>query len=183
MVQEIIKIIDEKIAREIEKINQEKEKELLRLSKDYENKLKDLKSLNLQKFKKEVESETENFFQQKKMESNFALEEEKNNIIDDIYKKAEKKILSQEPKEFKKIIEKLADSINKHLEGEISAGPKTAVVLKDISSLKRFKIKGDLPDEGFLLRGKEIDFDFRISQILKELREKQELKIVNILFS
>lgn len=183
MVQEIIKIIDEKIEREIEKINQEKEKKILELEKDYESKLKDLNNLNLQKFKKEMDSEAEGFLQQKKMELNFALEKEKNIIVNDIYKKAEEKILSQSAEGFEEMIKKLVGFVKKDEKGEILAGPKTAAILKNILSLQVFKIKDTLQEEGFLLKGQDVDIDFRISQLLLGLKEKQNPEVVKLLFS
>ena len=61
------------------------------------------------------------------------------------------------------------------------AGPKTAAILKNILSLQVFKIKDTLQEEGFLLKGQDVDIDFRISQLLLGLKEKQNPEVVKLL--
>ena len=175
MVQEILKNIENKALEEISKIEEEKEKTLSLLRKKYQEKLEKEKEINLQNFQEKTKSVAKDTLLQKKAELNFALLSEKNRIIEDVYKKAEKEIISLPDEEFKKWILKF---IPKKSEGEIRAGKRTASILKKILDNK---IKDDLEEEGFLVITETVEVDFRIGEILKRLKEEQNPEIIKIL--
>ena len=116
-----------------------------------------------------METEANNILFQKRANFRFSLLEKKNEIIEEIYKKAEKEIINLPDNQFKKWV---VGVIPAGVKGKIKAGKKTAKVLG---------IESDLDEEGFLLVGEDTEIDFRISEILKRLKEDQKPELIKIL--
>ncbi|KPJ55148.1 hypothetical protein AMJ47_01370 [Parcubacteria bacterium DG_72] len=173
MVQEILKNIEQKVEEQLLRIDKEKEKAVLALEKKYEQMQKEQKEKNLAEFKQKIESEIQEFSQKKKLELEFAVLEQKNNIIDNLYNEAGKKIAGEN-------LNKLINSLfPKDVEGRIKAGRKTAKILKQITD----KEVDDLEEEGFLIIGENVDLDFRISEILKQAKQDQKPELIKLIFS
>jgi hypothetical protein len=172
MVQKILENIDQKVEQELLRINSEKEKALLELEKKYREEALKLKEKNLEDFRIKAKNKIEEVSLKKKTEIEFAILKEKNRIIQEVYQEVEKRIVSSP--NFKKWIKLL---LPKKIEGKIIAGKKTAVILKDLVDSKI----EEMDEEGFIVINKEIDFDFRISELLKRFKEDPE--IISLLFS
>lgn len=166
MVEEILENINQKVNQELSKIKSEKEMAVLELEKKYEKETEKQKQASLKEFKEKVESEIQEFSEKKRTETDFVILQEKNKIIGEAYEKAVEKIFSLPAKELEKWIKSY---LPEKVEGKIIAGEKTMTVLKKIVNNKIEKGS----EEGFLIVNDEIELDFRISEILKQLKEKQ----------
>jgi len=180
MIQEILKNIDRKRDQEIEKINQEKEQSLLSLKEKAKKQIALKKQEALLALNKEKSRKVSEFLQEKNTEIDFVFQNEKNKIIQEVWDRVEEKINKMPNDSFEKIIDFLIKFIPTNIEGEIKASGKTAKILK--GSLKNFEIKDNLKEEGFLVKTKNLDLDFRIKEVLKEMRENLNPKIIKILF-
>jgi len=103
-------------------------------------------------------------------------------MVENVYTSAKDKLTSLNDKEFASVISTLLKNVPKGLEGAISAGERTASILKK-SSLGGCVIKNELKEEGFIFVGKEMEIDFRISQVLKQNQEETDPEIIRILFN
>ena len=173
MVQEILKNIEQKAEEQLLRINKEKEQAFLALEKKYKQMQKEQKEKNLVKFKQKIETEIQEFSQKKKLELEFAVLREKNKIIQDLYKEAEKKIAKEN-------LNKLIVSLfPKNIEGRIRAGRKTAQILRQITDKE---VVDDLEEEGFFIVGENVDLDFRVSEILKQSKQDHMPELIKLLF-
>lgn len=180
MIEEILKTIDQKKETEINKIEDEKEAQILALRGKAKKEIAKKKSEALLALNKEKSNQISEFLQKKETELDFILQEEKNKIIEEVWDQVEGKIKKMPDDSFEKIIKFLIKFIPNNIEGEIKASERTAKILK--RSLKNFKIKDDLKEEGFLVKTKNLDLDFRIKEVLKQMREDLNPKIIKILF-
>ena len=174
MVQEILKNIEQKAEEQFLRINKEKEKALLALEQKYKKIQKEQKEKSLVNFKQKIEAEVQELSQKKKLELEFAVLREKNKIIQELYKEAGKKITGEN---FKELIVSL---FPKNIEGRIRAGKKTAQILRQITDKE---ITDDLEEEGFFIIGENVDLDFRISEIIKQLEQEQKPELIKLIFS
>jgi len=180
MVQEILNNIDQKRDQEIEKLRVEKETQILALKEKAKNEVAQRKEEALAVLNKDKSDQVSEFLQKKETESDFLLQEEKNKTIEEVWDKVEKKIKEMPNEDFSKIINYLVKFVPAGLEGEIKASEKTAKILK--GSLEGFKIEDDLGEEGFIIKSKNLDLDFRIKEVLRQMREKHNPEIIKILF-
>ena len=175
MVQEILKNIDQKVNQELLRINSEKERAILELEKKYKEEAEKQKQANVKELEQKIKTQIEEQLQKKRLEVEFTVLKEKNKIIEDLYKEAEKRIASLSGQELKKWIESL---LPENIEGKIIAGKKTAAVLRGLIDNEIEETK----EEGFIVVSDEIELDFRVSEILRQLREKQGPEIIKMLF-
>jgi len=174
MVQEILKNIDQKVDQELSKIKSEKEKAILELEEKYRKQIEEQKQISLKEFEQKTKAQIEEFSQKKKTELEFILLQEKNKIIKEAYEEAEKRIISLSDEELKKWIKSY---LPEKVEGKIRAGKRTTAILKKM-------VDNEIeegPEEGFLIINDEIELDFRVSETLKQLKEKQGPEIIKTL--
>ncbi len=170
MVQEILKNIEQKAEEQLLKIKEDKNKALLALEEKYRKLQEEQKEKNKAKFLQKIESEIQEFSQRKNLELEFTVLKKKNEIMKKLYKEAEKRI----------DIDKLVSLLPKDVEGRIKAGKKTAQALKRVTDRE---ITDDLEEEGFLIIGENVDLDFRVSEILKQLEQEQKPELTKLIFS
>lgn len=182
MIQEILKNIDQKKDQEIDKIRKEREEKILLLKEEAKRKIKERKKEIMAKLNEESLAEISEFLQKKNTEIDFVLQKEKNMIIGEVWEKVEEKISKMSDDSFAKIIIFLTKFIPENIEGEIQSSKRTAVVLKKHLKGLKLKIKDSLEEEGFLVKSKNLDLDFRILEVLKQMREKYNPEIIKILF-
>ncbi len=175
MVQEILKNIDQKVSQELLRINSEKERAILELEKKYKEEAKKQKQARIKELEQKISSQIEETLQKKRLEVEFTVLKEKNNIIDDLYKEAGKRMASLPEQELKKWIKSL---LPENIEGKIGAGKRTAVALR---RLVNNEIE-EIGEEGFIVVNNEVELDFSISEVLRQLREKQGPEIIKMLF-
>jgi len=180
MVQEILKNIDQKRDQEIGRINQEKEQALLILRDETKKQIVLKKQEALLVLNDEKSKRVSEFLQAKNTEIGFVLQSEKNKIIQEVWDQVEEEINKMPRAEFEKIIKFLIGSIPKNLEGEIQSSKRAVGILK--KSLKKIKVKDGLKEEGFFVKTKNLDLDFRISEVLKQMKENLNPEIIKILF-
>lgn len=173
MVQEILKNIDLKVDQELLKISSEKEKAVLDLEKKYSELREKEKLANMKEFELKIRSQAKEELQKKKAELEFAVLKEKNKIIEKVYLEAEKRIISLPDEEFKKLILSFFPS---KIEGKIKAGKRTAAVLRGVVD----EIEED-SEEGFTIIGNELDLDFRVSELLRQFKEKRGEEVIKML--
>ncbi len=182
MINDILKTIDEKATEEIEKILQKKEELILALEKEYDLSIKakeqEQRSLALKKVAKEIED----FEKMLQIKLNFKIQDEKNRLVKDVYKKAQEKIASLEDVDFKKLITHLASFVPKNKQGNIAAGEKTAKVLKGTIE-REIKMEDTLDEEGFIFESSDVEIDLRISQVASQLQEVVNPELIKILFA
>jgi hypothetical protein len=174
MVQEILKNIEKKVEERLLKVEKEKEQAILSLEKKYDELLKRQKEKNLQAFRQKIDSDLQEFSQKKKLESEFAVLKERNRIVDSLYEEAKKDIREET---LKKLVVSL---FPKEADGNIRAGKRTAGILRQITSRE---ITPDLEEEGFVIIGESADLDFRISEILDQLKQESKPELIKLLFS
>lgn len=180
MIDEILKTIDQKREIEIKRIGSEKETQILALKERAKKEIAEKKSEALLILNKEKANQISEFLQKEETELDFVFQKEKNKIVEEVWNQVEEKIKKMPDDSFEKIIDFLIKFIPANIEGEIKASERTAKILK--GSLKNFKIKDNLEEEGFLVKTKNLDLDFRIKEVLKEMREDLNPKIIKILF-
>jgi len=179
MVQEIIKNINLKTSRQLEVIERQKEIEISRAKQAYEERLKIEREKKKKAFRQEILSEIESFRQSKESAFKFQVQAEKNRALEEVYKKAKEIINGMPEGEFLKLIKAILASAPEEKK-TILAGPKTAQILKNL--IKAKEIKGNLEEEGFIVKNDQVDYDFTISQWLKSLKEKNDPEVAKILF-
>lgn len=171
MVQEILKNIEQKVKEQLLKIKEDKNRQLLALEEKYRKLQGDQKQRSLARFKQKIESEIQEFSQKRNLELEFAVLRKKNEIVQKLYKEAEKRI----------DIDKLVVSLfPKDIDGKIRAGKRTAEILKQVTDKE---ITDDLEEEGFLIIGENVDLDFRVSEILKQKEQEQKPELAKLIFN
>ncbi|OIO49127.1 hypothetical protein COZ78_02145 [bacterium (Candidatus Gribaldobacteria) CG_4_8_14_3_um_filter_42_11] len=182
MIDDILKAIDEKAEEQIAKILKEKEESFLALENDYDlatrKKQREQRDLALKRTTKEIED----FEKMLQIRLNFKMQEEKNRLIKEIYHEAEEKVTCLGETEFKKLIKYLASYLPHGKKGHISAGEKTAKVLRSFVD-SEIRVENDLNEEGFIFKSHDVEIDLRISQAFSQLREAVNPELIKILFS
>ncbi|OGZ27427.1 MAG: hypothetical protein A2365_03050 [Candidatus Nealsonbacteria bacterium RIFOXYB1_FULL_40_15] len=181
MVREIIKNIEERAELELREIEKNKEQEIRGAERDFELDLKIAKEEKRKSLEKRFSSILDDFEARKRSEAGFAFQKAKREILSEAYKKAEDKLLSFSDKEFEAVISALFKKVPELKSMKISAGKKTAPILKKLA--KNVPVDAGLGEEGFVVIGESVEFDFRISGILKFIRQKADPEIVKIIFS
>jgi len=176
MVKDILKNIDQKTSEQLNRIEKEKERAILELEKKYQKEAKKIKENKLRELKNDIKLRIDEASQSQRLKFSFAVLEEKNRIVEEAYEKAEKKIVNMPDEAFGKLI---ASMLPDNFKGGIRAGKKTAAVLR---KMVQAEIASDLEEEGFIVSDDEVELDFRISEVLRQLREKQLPEITKILF-
>lgn len=174
MIEDILKNIEEKLKEKLLRVNEEKEQAILSLEKKYGEFLIKQKENSLESFKRKIESEIQEFSQQKRREFEFAVLKEKNKIIDNLYKEAEKEITLEN---LKKLVSSL---LPKEVRGKIRAGQKTAKIIREIRGIEAVN---DLKEEGFVIIEEDAELDFRVSEILEQSKQERKPELIKLLFS
>lgn len=183
MIQEILKKIDQKKDQEIDNISSQRKEKIAALKERAKKEVEERKEKILFNLDKEMLAEIAGFLQKKDTEVDFALQKEKNIIIEEVWEKVEERINKMPDESFSKIIIFLIKFIPKDIEGEVLSSKKVAAILKKHLKRSNLKIKDNLKEEGFLIKSKNLDLDFRISEVLKQMKEEYNPKIIKILFS
>ncbi|MFH0739946.1 MAG: hypothetical protein V1819_02480 [bacterium] len=182
MVDNILKAIDEKAEEQIVEILQKKEIALLAMQEDnniaIQTKQKEQKDLGIRKVAKEIED----FEKTLQMSLNFSLQGEKNNLIKEVYNKAQEKVSLFGEVELKKLIKHWMSYLPEAKKGHITAGERTAKILKDFVD-SEMKLDGSLEEEGFIFVSNDVEIDCRISQAFSQLQETVNPELIKMLFS
>ena len=182
MLEKILSSIEEKADEEIVQIVEEKNKAILDLQERFKEKTlkarEEAGRINQEKSKQMLEE----FSQQKKMEQDFALQAEKNRIIDFVYQKAGKEISQVSESDLKKAILRLKKAMPAGISGKIKAGEKTKNILKPLMSGSLIEISGGLDEEGFIFQSPDLEIDARLSQLILEFRDQTIPQTINFLF-
>ena len=179
MIQEILKEIDLKKDQRITEIHKERDEKILVLKEGIKTKIAERSKQEAEALKKESDLLATEFSQKKDTEINFLVQGEKNKLINTVWERAKQKINELPDKEFAKVIESLVKSVPK-MEGDVSASKRAYPTVKKI--LKGMKVKDDLKEEGFVVKGKNLELNFRISEILQQMKEEHNPEIIKILF-
>lgn len=180
MINEILKTIDRKKEDEINKIESDRKARILALKEKAKEAMIKKKSEALLILNKKKSNQISEFLQKEETNLDFIFQKEKNKIIEEVWDRVEEKIKKMPDNSFEKIIDFLIKIIPTNIEGEIKASERTAKILK--RSLKNFKIQDDLKEEGFWIKNKDLELDFRIKEVLKQMREDLNPEIIKILF-
>ncbi|MBU3942823.1 hypothetical protein KKA24_02465, partial [Patescibacteria group bacterium] len=175
------KTIDQKKEVEIKKIESEKEVKILALKERALKEIAKKKAEVLSILNKEKSGQISEFLQKEETKLDFIIQEEKNKIIEEVWNRAEERISQMPEDSFRDIINFLIKFVPKEMEGEIRASERTAKILG--KSFEKFEIKADLKEEGFLVKTKNLDLDFRIKEVLKQMKEDLNPQIIKILFA
>jgi len=178
MLDNILKNIDVKAKKEVENILKEKEEKILALETEHKKNLSDKQLEKKGDVASRLKAELEEFRQEAQQDANFRLQDERNKIVEAVYSASQDKIAELSDSDFKKVIKGLLAFVPKGFKGSISAGKRTAGLLKGAGV-----VKSDLGEEGFILKGADVEIDLSISQVLKQNREKTDTEVVKILFS
>ena len=182
MLDNIFNSIDEKVRLEIEKIQDEQKGAILLLSKDYNQKCEQ----KLQKAREDLlrKSNQEVMEAQKKIETRFrfVVQETKHQILEEAYQEAVARINKLNEDDFRKIIVQMVEALPSDLTGQIKAGKRTALILRSLLP-RSLVVSDDLDEEGFVAITSKMEIDFRISQIMKQNREKTDFEVLKILFA
>lgn len=182
MIDTILKTIDNKARQEIDSIIKENKEAIFALESEHQKNLQDKREKEKKELRNRVQAEIEEFRQKEQQKADFRLQAERNKIVEAVYKAAKKIITELSTSDFKAVVKTLLNCLPEGIEGEISAGKRTAEVLQGMFSLNCL-VKGDLDEEGIIFKSKDIEVDLRISQVLKQNREKTDPEIIQILFN
>ncbi|NQU83053.1 MAG: hypothetical protein HQ539_03840 [Parcubacteria group bacterium] len=182
MLNNILKTIDDKAKQEIDTILKEKERMFLALEKEHQENIQSRHEEKKAELVSKTRVEIEEFRQIEQQKFSFRLQEVRNKIVKDVYGSAEKAINELSDSEFKTVLKHLLNYLPEGIEGEISAGGRTAKVLQSMFSLKCL-VKSDLDEEGIVFRSKDMEVDLRISQVLKHNREATDPEVIKVLFA
>lgn len=178
MLDNILKNIDAKAKQTVENILKDTEEKILALEAKHKKNLSDKYAEKKSDLASKVHAEIEEFRQQTQQNAGFRLQDERNKIVEAVYRSSKDKIVELNDSDFKKIINGLLTFVPKGFKGSISAGKRTARLLKEAGT-----VKSDLEDEGFILKGADVEIDLSVSQVLKQNREKTDTEVIKILFS
>lgn len=181
MVNDILKAIDEKAKEQIVKILQEKEAALLVLEKEYGLAIKAKQKEQNEQEQKMAAKEVEDFEKMLQTRLNFKVQEEKGNIVKEIYEKAQENIANLNEAEFKKLIKHLASYLPQNKKGHIEAGEETAKVLHGFVD-NDIKVENSLKEEGFIFKSHDVEIDVRISQVFLQLQQTANPELIKMLF-
>ena len=182
MLDNILKTIDNKAEQEIDSINKEKDECILALAMEHKKNLASRHEEKKNELASKIRAEIEEFRQTKQQEASFRFQAERNKVVEAVYSSSKDKVSELNDDDFKKVIKGLLSYIPKGLEGELSCGKRTAGLLRQVS-LVGVSVKDDLEEEGFMLCGKDVEIDLRISQMLKQNRETTDPQVINLLFN
>jgi len=175
----IFTLIEQKSTEEIKAINAQKEKDVFGLQKQFAQLCDKERKQAKESAQKEVEKSLQEYEQTILQNNQFALLKSKQSLIEKVFAKAQQEILHLESKGFEKFIAKIAQNIPKNAEGVVLCGEKTAVALKKVWE---GKVKNDLKEEGFIFEGKDFELDFRLSEVINNLKQEISTEINQILF-
>lgn len=182
MINDILKIIDEKAEEEIAKVRQGKEESILALEKEHEILLKEKVEEQRKRAIREAAKEIEDFEKSLQLKLNFKIQAEKVALIKEVYRKAQDKISELNNEEFKQLIKRLIGYLPKDKKGLILAGEKTAKILKSALG-GGVKVEDSLKEEGFIFKSSDVEIDLRISQVALQMQETVNPELIKILFS
>lgn len=182
MLDNILKTIDDKAKQEIAGINKEKAEAVLVLEKEHKENLANRNEEKKKELAQRIQAEIEEFKQQEQQEAGFGLQTTRNKTVEAVYSRAQKAVAELSDKEFGAVVKRLLSYLPEGIEGEISAGKRTAATLNSMFSLK-CSVKSDLDEEGIVFRSKDMEVDLRISQALKQNREETDPEVIKILFA
>lgn len=182
MIDDILKTIDEKAEEEITKILQKKEEALLAMEKEYGLLIKSRQEEEKRLALKSTAKEIKDFEKALQLKLNFQIQQEKNNLVQEIYEKAQEGISNLDSAEFKKLLKHLVSYLPKDKKGHIEAGEKTAKALKYLIG-DGAKIENILKEEGFIFKSHDVEIDLRISQVASQLQETANPELIKILFA
>lgn len=182
MLDNILKAIDEKAKQEIDKLLKQKKEAIFALESEHQKALQEKQEREKSELVSKVKAEIEEFRQRKQQEASFRLQAERNKMVEAVYRLAEEKTAGLSDGDFKAVVKRLLEHLPEGVEGEISAGKRTAAVLGKMFSLPCL-VRHDLPEEGLVFRSRDMEIDLRISQVLKQNREKTDPEVIKILFS
>lgn len=183
MLENILKTIDKKTKEEIAKILKDKETAILELENNYLQEIEKRKREEKNLIESQMKQGLEEFTKNQELGLNFKIQTEKNRILKNIYQKAQERIVNLGDNDYKSLIKKLVDYLPKNKKGELIAGKKTAVFLKNILKSGDIVVRQDLEEEGFIFKSPEMEIDMRFSQMLEQNQEKTNPELVKILFS
>ena len=183
MLEKIFQTIEKKSADEAAKIIKEKDAAILALEQDYQKEAGRKRDGAKAALQKKGEDDIEELKQRKGQELSFLLQAEKNKIIASAYSAGQEAFAGISDDDFEKWAKALSVSLSALKAGDISAGKRTAKALKRILHNRDFTIKEELEEEGFIFRSDVLEIDARLSQLLKEQKEKTEPLLAKILFS
>ena len=183
MLEKIFQAIDKKSSEEAARISKEKDEAILVLEQGYQKEADRKRGEAKSAFQKKIADDIEELAQRKKQELSFLLQAEKSKIIYGIYSAAMEEFSGISDDDFEKWAKALSVSLSALKGGDILAGKRTAKALKKILHNRDFAIKEELDEEGFIFRSAVLEIDARLSQLLREQKERTEPQIAKILFS
>lgn len=182
MLERILQSIDGKAQDEIAKLLAEKERAICNLEKQHQKDLEEKREKALEGLKNRAQAEIEEFKQKTCLAVKFKLQEEKNRIVKNVYERAKEEVAQLSDERFEKVIRSFLVFFPKALEGKVLAGERTAQLLRRSPLKRNFALGDTLPEEGFILKTKELEIDARVSQMLNQNREKTDPEVMKILF-
>jgi len=177
MIDDIIKNIDFGKEAQIEQLRKSQQQKIEELKKRAKERLARTEAEAVLALEKENENKIAEFLENQQRKADFKREEAKNKIVDEVWSGVYDRII-ESPDDF---ILRLVRFVPKDLSGEIKCSARALPIVK--SKIKNMKVEGGLKEEGFLVRTKTLDLDFRISEVLAEVREEHNPEIIKILFN
>lgn len=182
MLENILKTIDDKARQEIDSINKETADAVLALEKEHKENMVKRHEEKKGELASKTQAEIEEFRQQEQQKAGFLFQTARNKTVEAVYSSAEKAVIELSDSDFKAVVKHLLNYLPEGIEGEISAGKRTAQIINSMFSLKCL-VKSDLDEEGIVFKSKDMEVDLRISQVLKQNREETDPQVINLLFS
>ena len=182
MVNNILKTLEEKANKELGLILEEQEKALLGLKEDFQEKSERKKAKEKDALEKTLEKEVSALSQQLSFKYNFATQDQKAKGLDEVYQATKEKLSDLPEEAMEKFLKKIAQPLTDK-EGVISAGKKTAPILKRVIKGEKIKVEDGLKEEGFLFKAKDIEIDLSFSSLVKELKEKIGPQLAKIIYA
>jgi len=182
MIQEILKDIDQKKDEKITQLKEKRDERILVLKTKIKKKIAERMEAEAEALNKENLIQLMEFSQKKDTEINFLLQDEKNRIIQNVWKGVEKEINAMSDEKFSAVIISLLKFIPE-MKGTISASKRVYPILEKNLKNSNFKLTADLEVEGFFVKSDDLELNFKISEILEQMKEEHNPEIINILFS
>lgn len=108
----------------------------------------------------------------------------KQELLEDVIKEAEKKLLNLKPKEYAEVVSMMLDSTDKGKDVEVILSEKDKAVLSSVVAAKGFKVSDESRDitGGFVVKKGDIEYNYSFESIIAVEHEDIEQIVAEILF-
>ena len=182
MLENILTTISKKSDQKVELISRDTGRAILALEENFKENLKEKKDQEKITLKDQTIKEIQEFEQIQDLRVKFKVEGLRAEMVEEVFSQAKKAISELQDHDFTKVIGRLLGAVPENKQGIFLAGPRTVAVLNSLSA-DQPKIKAELKEEGFIFKSQEMEVDFRISQVVDQLKETVVSKVVKALFN